>query len=120
MATFRESFTGLCDLMEMRRPDLLIFENVDDIDKPKEDAGSDLDILKNKWASLGYELQVCYCDSHRFGVPQSRERIYIVAINAFDPKTFTLVDRSINQVFSTFSSLLKVCHRKASCASTFY
>ena len=74
---------------------------LEEIEKDRED-GSDLDIVKSRWASLGYELQTCFCSSVAYGLPQGRYRCYIVAVNTRDPKTFTFQNRSINCVFQTF------------------
>ena len=83
------------------------------MEEENECGKSDLDIVIQKWKALGSEAQVLY------GVPQNRLRLYIVAINTHDPKTLDFGVRSIDDVFETFQALLKVCERKAACASTF-
>ena len=115
-----QTFNGLCRLLAARRPDFLFFENVEDMADEKEKTGtSDLDIAKQRFNALGYEVQVIICNSLVFGLPQSRYRLFIVAINGKDPKTIELSERSISEVFASFSALLKVCERKAECASKF-
>ena len=88
-------------------------------DEKEKTGTSDLDIAKQRFNALGYEVQVIICNSLVFGLPQSRYRLFIVAINGRDPKTIELSERSISEVFASFSALLKVCERKAECASKF-
>ena len=114
-----QTFNGLCDLLEMLRPDLLVYENVVDIADEKADGGSNLEIARAKWHALGYDTQVAYCSSKIFGLPQDRRRCFVLAINAQDPQTFVFKDRSVADVLRTFTQLLKVCHRKPECASKY-
>ena len=114
-----QTFKGLCDLLASKRPDILVFENVVDMEEERDGGNSDLNIVIEKWKALGYESQVVCCNSRLYGIPQNRLRLYIVAVNTHDPKTLDFSERSIDDVFETFQALLKVCERKAACASTF-
>ena len=67
-----QTFNGLCDLLEMLRPDVLVYENVVDIADEKADGGSNLEIARAKWHALGYDTQVAFCNSKIFGLPQDR------------------------------------------------
>ena len=58
-----QTYKGLTDLMQTKRPDMLIYENVVDIEDEKEDGTTNLDIMVTKWESLGYAVQVVSCDS---------------------------------------------------------
>ena len=114
-----QTFIGLCDLLEKYRPDILIWENVEDVGDTKQDGETNLECILQQWGALGYESQVAYCNSRVYGLPQNLHRCYIVAFNVRDPKTITFEDRSIDDVCCTFTSLLQVCQRKAECASTY-
>ena len=114
-----ETFNGLCDLMYACRPDILIWENVDEVAKPTGDGTTSLDVVLERWQALGYECQVCYCNTTLYGLPQNRYRVYITALNVRDPRTITFEHRSHREVFVTFGQLLKVCHRQPECASAF-
>ena len=108
------TFNGLCDLMEMLKPDIVIWENVDDVSHQKSDGGSNLDMVLVRWHQLGYDAQVVHCNSKVYGLPENRFRCYIVALS-MTPKTFTFQERGVLDVFRTFTEFLRVCHRKPQC-----
>ena len=59
------------------RPDWVILENVKNLFSVNN--GWDLAVILFEMASLGYDLQYGLVNSRDFGVPQNRERVYIVA-----------------------------------------
>ena len=90
-----QTFKGLCNVLERFRPDLLIYENVEDMaHAPGTGTSSDLDIARKRWNQLGYDMQRCTLNSQAYGLPQNRLRLYIVAFNTRDPKKFSFHDRS--------------------------
>ena len=78
-----------------------------------------LSILKEKWATLGYECQVVYADTYLFGLPQHRRRVVIVALNIRDPELLAFSNRDVDTVLRTLRELVSLCHRKAECATKF-
>ena len=112
-------FFALTDIMERDRPDLVFFENVQDIAEKKDNDESNMDLLKEKWGRMGYQCVVAYTDTNEFGLPQHRKRVVIVAVNTRDPKPITFTDRPFAKVFDTLRALLLLCHRKPQCASKY-
>ena len=109
----------MTDIMEKYRPDAVFFENVQTMDRDGGDGDSNLSILKEKWAALGYECQVVYSDTFVFGLPQHRKRIVIVALNIRDPELLTFSTRDVDTVFRTLQELILLCHRTAECATQY-
>ena len=60
----------------MRRPQLVLLENVAHF--VRHDSGSTYQKVRAALESLGYEVQHRQYSPHQFGVPQIRERIYMV------------------------------------------
>ena len=111
-----ETFWAITEIMAKFRPDMVFFENVQDIDRDTG-GGSNLDELQKQWASLGYECQIIHSDTFQFGLPQHRRRILVVAMNTRDPRLFTFAERGVDKVFDTLRCLLRLCHRKCACAT---
>jgi len=57
------------------RPTLVLLENV----KAKKNTWDD---VVERWAKIGYEAQWTYCDTKNFYLPQTRERMYMVAVES--------------------------------------
>ena len=58
-----QTCNGLCRLMDAVRPDILIFENVEDMADRKQEGKSDLAIAIERFNAMGYQVQVAYCNS---------------------------------------------------------
>ena len=113
-----ETFWALTDIMTKFRPDVVYFENVEDIAKNNGDE-SNLEILKTQWKALGYECLVIHTDTKTHGLPQNRKRIVIVALNVRDPQLFTFTARDVDKAFNTLGALIRLCHRQTECATKY-
>lgn len=72
-------------MLKMFRPAMFIFENVKGILSMKNDSGNPvIDDIKNLFSNIdngfGYHLNIKTLNAKDFGVPQSRERVFIVGI----------------------------------------
>ncbi len=63
-------------ILKHHKPRFFILENVPNLGKHAK--GSTFQILQNELASAGYNTDYAYLSPHHFGVPQIRERIFIV------------------------------------------
>lgn len=69
-------FFDLCRVAEAKRPRLLLFENVKGL---LNHAGGDtFGVILSALDDLGYDADWQVCNSKHFGVPQNRERVFIV------------------------------------------
>jgi DNA (cytosine-5)-methyltransferase 1 len=98
-------FWNIIEILRLRRPKLLILENVAHF--VRHDAGNTYEKVKRALESLGYKVDYHQFSPHQFGVPQIRERIYMVgslgSLNGFEwpkPETETK-DVSIHTVLDT-------------------
>lgn len=85
-------FWNIIEILKLRRPQLVILENVAHF--VRHDAGNTYQKVKQALADLGYTVDYHQFSPHQFGVPQIRERIYMVgslgSLNGFEwPKTET-------------------------------
>ena len=71
-------FWNIIEILRLRRPRLLILENVAHF--VRHDSGSTYQRVKQALESLGYTVDYRQFSPHQFGVPQIRERIYMVGI----------------------------------------
>ena len=69
-------------------------------------------------AGRGYEAQKCTVNSASFGVPQSRQRVYVIGVLVAASPLLAFEHRPIDSVFQTIRSLIKVCLREAPCATS--
>ncbi len=70
-------FFDVARIAKYHKPKLLILENVKNFEK--HDNGKTLQIIKLTLEDLGYSVFYKVLNASNFGVPQKRERIYIVA-----------------------------------------
>jgi len=83
-------FYDICRILSAKRPPYLLLENVKGL--LSHDSGRTFQTILRTLDELGYDLQWQVCNSKNFGVPQNRERVYIVG-NSRDrsrPKIFPL------------------------------
>ena len=116
------TLSGMNSFLNMFRPPLFLFENVDSIDDSspasgQAGGGSDMDIALSKWASIGYECQRVVVNSAEFGIPASRRRMLVIGIQTEANAAFDFSQRPLSTVFSTLRSLIRLCQRTHSCAS---
>ena len=65
-------------LLEAKKPKLFLFENVKGL--LSHDKGRTFDTMLEVYSSLGYTMDYEVVNSKYFGVPQSRERLFMVGI----------------------------------------
>jgi DNA (cytosine-5)-methyltransferase 1 len=70
-------FFYICEILETKRPSVVILENVKHL--IHHDKGRTLDIILYALEDLGYLVDYKVLNAKNFGVPQNRERIIIVA-----------------------------------------
>jgi DNA (cytosine-5)-methyltransferase 1 len=83
-------FFEIARVLAAKRPQLLLLENVKGL--LSHDNGNTFGTILSTLSDLGYFLQWQVCDSKDFGVPQHRERVFIVGYNGkgCPPKVFPL------------------------------
>src|ERR1039458_2703530 len=69
-------FWNIIEILRLRRPQLVILENVAHF--VRHDAGNTYQKVKQALEDLGYTVDYHQFSPHQFGVPQIRERIYMV------------------------------------------
>ncbi len=80
-------FFDVARIAKYHKPKLLILENVKNFEK--HDGGKTLKVVKSILEDLGYSVFYKVLNASNFGVPQKRERIYIVAFrNDLNIKNF--------------------------------
>lgn len=85
-------FWNIVEILKLRRPPLVILENVAHF--VRHDSGNTYQKVKGALEAIGYEVEYHQFSPHQFGVPQIRERIYMVgrlgSLNGFEwPKIET-------------------------------
>jgi DNA (cytosine-5)-methyltransferase 1 len=70
-------FYDIIKILEVHRPELIILENIAHF--VKHDEGNTYRQLQAELSELGYDVRVGKFSPHQFGVPQIRERMYLVA-----------------------------------------
>ena len=71
-------FHDICYLAEKHKPKVLFLENVPNL--VRHDSGNTFSVIEQRIDELGYDFQWSILSPHKFGVPQVRTRVYIVAI----------------------------------------
>ena len=69
-------FWNIIEILRLRRPKLVMLENVAHF--VRHDEGNTYQKVKKALESLGYKVDYHQFSPHQFGVPQIRERIYMV------------------------------------------
>ena len=69
-------FFNVLDILREKRPENFILENVPNL--LKHDGGRTFERMANELEALGYTIRAERLSPHQFGVPQIRERLYIV------------------------------------------
>jgi DNA (cytosine-5)-methyltransferase 1 len=87
-------FFQICRIAEDKRPRLLLLENVKGL--LSHDQGQTFHTIIRSLDELGYDLQWQVLNSKNFGVPQSRERVFIVGHlrGTPRPQVFPLAENS--------------------------
>ena len=107
----------------------MFWENVDTVEKAsRSDPGalpesleksfqSNMDIVLAEFSARGYECQTFDMNSTQFGVPQNRERVFVVAFLSVAATAIEFEHRGVETVVGRMRSLIKVCQRRPPCAS---
>ena len=69
-------FFEICRIVEEKKPNLLLLENVKGL--LNHDGGNTFRIILNSLSELGYNCEWEVLNSKNFGVPQNRERVFII------------------------------------------
>ena len=77
-------FFNLAQILDVKRPKAFLFENVKGL--VGHDGGKTIEVIENALDELGYHHQRRVLNSWDYGVPQNRERVYIVGF--IDPTEF--------------------------------
>jgi DNA (cytosine-5)-methyltransferase 1 len=63
-------------ILKFHKPKFFIIENVPNLGR--HDNGSTFKLLKRRFTAAGYKTDSAYLSPHEFGIPQIRERIFII------------------------------------------
>lgn len=107
-----DTFKGCIDIIQATRPLLVVLENVPRIDCPMdEEAESNLDqclkVLENPSPDLTYKARPFLVNSLWFGLPQSRERVYICAVQTSSEKLAVSPQAFLDEVEANLKKLYK-------------
>lgn len=72
-------FEDIMDIVRLKHPSVIILENVRNF--ASHDEGRTLDIVRGALIDEDYHVYQSILSPHQFGIPQIRERIFIVALN---------------------------------------
>ena len=72
-------FFDVANIVKFKKPKVLFLENVRNF--IRHDGGRTLNTIKNVLDKLGYDVFTSVLNSSNFGVPQHRQRVYIVCFN---------------------------------------
>ena len=81
-------FFDICRIIDFHKPQVLLLENVKGF--KSHNKGQTFATVKKSLEDLGYQIYSQVLNSKDFGVPQNRERIYIVAFRDFVKFNFPL------------------------------
>lgn len=73
---FGNLFSNVVDILEAREPEFIILENVPNLARHR--SGETWKRMRERLESVGYSIDEHRLSPHQFGIPQVRERIYIV------------------------------------------
>ncbi len=70
-------FFDVARIVKFHKPEVLFLENVKNL--VKHDGGKTIEVIKNTLEDLDYTVNLKVLRSSDFGIPQARERVYIIA-----------------------------------------
>lgn len=75
-------FKNFAQWVKVLKPKVFVMENVRGLLTGKNENGKKvIDIIKEKFKDLGYEISIWELNAANYGVPQNRERVFIVGNN---------------------------------------
>lgn len=95
-------FREVVRIAKYHRPELLLLENVKNLEK--HDNGKTFRVIKENIENIGYNMYSKVINASKYGVPQSRERIYMVCIrNDLDNKNYKFpkpinIEKCVNDI----------------------
>ena len=97
-------FFDIARIVNYHRPKIVFLENVKNF--AKHDNGKTLKVVLNTLNEMNYSVHYKVLNTSRFGLPQNRERIYIIAFNNkyFDNTSF---DFPLINIISSLSEILE-------------
>ena len=87
-------FFEIARILEVKRPKLILLENVKGL--LNHDKGETFKVILQTLEELGYEIQWMVLNSKFFGVPQNRERVFIIGSLRGEPRPEILPFRTDN------------------------
>jgi len=87
-------FTKLVEILEIKKPKIFIFENVQQLCKMMYGDEKVIDTIVDACTDAGYNVQYTVLDAQYFGVPQQRKRVFIVGVRKDISKTFVFPTKS--------------------------
>lgn len=98
-------FQEVVRIAKYHKPELLFLENVKNLER--HDGGKTFQVIKRHIENIGYTMYYKVLNASKYGVPQSRERIYMVCIRKdLDNKNFQF-PKSVNNIKCVEDILLK-------------
>jgi len=97
-------FFDIARIVNYHRPKILFLENVKNF--AKHDSGKTLKVVLNTLNEMNYTVHYKVLNTSKFGLPQNRERIYIIAFNNNHFETTDFDFPSIN-IISSLSEILE-------------
>ncbi len=90
-------FFDVARIVKYHTPKILFLENVKNFET--HDGGRTLNVIEETLKELGYKVHYKVLNASKFGIPQKRERIYIVAFrNDIIKKDFTFPNETLQNV----------------------
>src|SRR5208283_2949715 len=97
-------FYNILEILSYRKPEFIILENVAHF--VNHDEGNTYQKVKSALESLGYDVQHAQLSPHQFGVPQIRDRMYMIGCRS-GLKGFTWPDPETNASELSIHSILE-------------
>jgi len=111
-------FFEVLNILSVKKPRYFILENVPNLLKHDQGRTWKRILAELGGAGLGYEVKVAKLSPHNFGIPQIRERIYIVgsitSLDEFEWPANTSQETSIDSILEEFPADAKQLSRRAS------
>jgi len=100
-------FTQMVRFGKLFSPCVIVMENVPNLLKAKTESGDRvIDIIKEEFERLGYNVYIDVLEATSFGVPQIRKRLFLVASKTKLKKPFPSATHAVEQsLFSMMDSL---------------
>jgi len=92
-------FFEIARILEVKRPKIILLENVKGL--LNHEKGETFRVILQTMDELGYEVQWMVLNSKFFGVPQNRERVFIIGSLRGEPRQEILPFRETEQQFNS-------------------